>query len=390
MGDLSAKIYLDRLEANIDLVQSKTSAGVGIIAVVKNDAYGHGAKRMAAVIAEKGIRRFAVSSLDEALELRSALPDVSILVLGEIAHRDLTRAVEERIILALSRLDAARELAGLARNMGVQARVHVKVDTGMGRFGMMPGQAASVLRGLAGLPGMEVEGLYSHLGATFNTDEDSNDYTLGQIKSFELVCSELEQEGLLPEVVHIGSSTALLGFPASVAGGFFNHIRIGTLFFGYQERPGDWPEHVRPIAEVSTEVRLLRDLPAGHCVGYGRLYTTPREMRVAVLPVGYGQGYHRDLGNKGEVLIGDGRAGVLGKPSLGQILVDVSSLKSVAEGDRVLLAGEALPAYEQGKAVGRGTWELLLPLLEHSERTYAREIPAEEKEMEKEARREHA
>jgi len=370
MDRLHVDIHMDQLKANINVVLAHVPEEVTIIGVVKSGGYGHGAPFVGKVLKESGIKIIAVSDLEEGLELRRQCNDIPILILGEVGKKQLAEAVSNRFTITLSSVEAAEQLSRLAQAMDTHAWVHIKVDTGMGRFGMPPQKVVASLEAIEKLPCLDLEGIFSHLSTTFSDDEESNAFAMGQLDVFEKVCLEAERKKLLPALVHIGSSTALTGFPDRVMSKPYTGIRIGTLFLGYEERPSLWRRKVHPVAEVYTDIQMIRDLPPNHGVGYSKTFTTNRETRIAILPVGYGHGFHRDFGNTGEVVVRGRRAPIVGKPSLGQILVDVTQIPEAAIGDRVVLAGPDLSAFNQAKKIGRGTWEVLLPLMEHSERTY--------------------
>ncbi len=370
MAELKAEIHRERLKHNIGIVRAYVPEDVRVIGVVKSGGYGHGAAEIASVLTEAGIGYLAVSDLEEGLALRKQCPETPILVLGEIGERQIAEALINKLTVTVSDVETASKLSRIAGAMETTATVHVKVDTGMGRFGIAPESVLHTLAPLADMPSLFVEGLFSHLSTTFSNDDESDAFTVRQLDIFERVCWEADAKGLLPQMVHIGSSTALIGFPDRVACGACNTLRIGTLFLGYEERLSDWRRHVEPVADIYTVVHMIRRLPAGHPVGYAKTFTTTRETRVAILPVGYGHGFHRDLGNIGEVVINGLRAPIIGKPSLCQITVDVSNIADVKAGDRAILAGTAISAFEEGRKIGRGTWEVLLPLLEHCELTY--------------------
>ena len=245
------------------------------------------------------------------------------------------------------------------------------VDTGMGRFGLEPDQAPAVLAESCGrLANVEVDGVFSHLGATFRTDPDSNAYTLGQIGLFQQALDRMGRHGPLPRLRHLASSTGFLGFPGQVLEGGINALRLGTLFLGYSERPPAWDEPPMPVAEVTTTVLAIRNLPAGRKVGYDGLFATTADTRLAVLACGYAHGLHRDLGNQGAVLANGTLAPIVGKPALNHIVLDVTGLDDVEPGTEVTLVGRGHPVYEQGRQVGRGVWEMLLPLLSRARRTW--------------------
>lgn len=371
MDRLHVDIQTEQLRANVHVVLAHVPEEITVIGVVKNDGYGHGAANVGRVLKDSGIKILAVTDLEEATDLSKQCNDVPILILGEVGKKQMAAAVAAGHTITLSTFEAAERISRLADAMDSKVKIHIKVDTGMGRFGMTPQEVVTNLAAIGALPCLEIEGIFSHLSTTFSDDDESNNFAFGQLDIFEKVCKEAEAKDLLPPLVHIGSSTALTGFPDRVMSKPYTGIRIGTLFLGYEERKSSWRRKVRPIAEVHTDIQMIRDLPTDHGVGYSKTFTTSRKTRLAILPIGYAHGFHRDFGNTGEIVIRGRRAPIVGKPSLGQILVDVTQIPEATIGDKATLAGPELPAFDQGQKIGRGTWEVLLPLLEHSERSYS-------------------
>ena len=370
VGKPTAHIFLNRVRENAALVRERVPPGFKIIGVVKSDAYGHGAAPIARTLFECGTESLAVSDMAEALALREDGVYFPTLVLGDVAHEEIADAVRHCLTLSLSDMQRAEILNAEAVRQEKIAHIHINADTGMGRFGFEPRDVLPAFQRISSFSNVHVEGIFSHLSTTFLTDPDANTYTRNQIKAFDSICKELARAGLLPKTVHLGSSTGLIGFPESVCGGFCNAIRVGTLFLGYAERPCDWKTLPRPAAEVRTQILAIKDKPAGRGIGYDRRFVTFQPTRLAILPVGYGDGLHRDLAGKGHVLVEGQPAPIIGKLTLGQTLVDVTHLPSATEGSEVLLAGPSLDPCRQGQTVGRGTWEILLPLLKASRIDY--------------------
>jgi len=236
--------------------------------------------------------------------------------------------------------------------------------------GMEPGCVLDALKKLQELPNIIVEGIFSHLSITYRDDPESDRYNAQQVKIFKDLLTDIDKAGLLPKMVHVGNSPALLAFPQSVTSGYYNALRIGTLFFGYEERLCDWDRDPVPIAEVWTKILTVRDLPAGRSISYDQMFRTQRDSRIAVLPVGYPHGLHRDLSNCGEVLVNGKRAPIVGKICLAQTMIDVTGIEGIKSGTQVTLVGRDLSACEEGRKIDRETWELLLPLLYRSEHRY--------------------
>ena len=367
MRSIEAKIHLDRLKQNLEKVLSLLAGRAGVMAVIKCDAYGHGAIQTARVLANNGVDRFAVSHLDEALALRKGGVVQPVLVMSDTDPKGFEAAVSHGITLAMSHISQFGPLERVAKSLGKFARIHVNVDTGMGRFGMEPADVVPAFLQMSKMDHLQVRGIFTHLSATFQTDPEADQYTHGQVRSFRELLDALETKGLLPQVIHAGSSTGLLGFSHLVAGGYFTHVRVGTLLFGYAERPVPGPSPgVLPVAEISTRIISVKDLPAGRWVSYSRTFCTQKPTRMAVLDAGYADGLHRDLANHGQVLIHGKKAPVRGKITLGHTMVDVTDIPGAGAGDRAVLAGKDLPGLETSQNMGRGLWETLLPLLKNS------------------------
>lgn len=368
--DLTAIIHLDRLRSNVAVVRARVPAHVQLLGVVKCDAYGHGAIPVARALKQCAVDQFVVGSVMEGVALRLAGISGPILVLSDPLHPDLQDAVTHELTLTVADDEFAARLDRLRVRPGRVVAVHLKVDTGLSRFGVDPARAGQVLADLAKMPHVRVEGVYSHLSSTFHDDAASNAFTLGQINTFALVCDHLEELGLLPPLVHLGSSTGLLGFPDELCSGRFNALRVGTLFYGFLERPNAWTDRPRPIAELTTRIMQVREVRAGDHVGYHRAHRMAHEGRIAVIHGGLAQGLHGDLAWNYHPLVRGRPAMLICKPALAQSLLDVSHTSRVKSGDEVLLAGEALNMRALGQTLGRSTWELLAPMLQAARKIY--------------------
>ncbi len=240
----------------------------------------------------------------------------------------------------------------------------------MGRYGLLPAEVLEFIRSLQELPGIHVEGLFTH----FSTADASNPtHTLAQLELFNQVISELDQNGLRPPIVHAANSAAAMQYPQA----HFQAVRIGIAMYGL--RPSlEWnpPFEISPALTLKSLVTRLRELPAGSGIGYGRTFITQRPTYAALVPVGYGDGYHRSLSNKGVVLVGGQRAPILGRVSMDQIVVDVSHITDVELEDEVVLVGsqgnERISAEEVGELEGTLNYEVTTALLPRVVRLYQR------------------
>ncbi|GAB6059313.1 alanine racemase [Desulfonatronum parangueonense] len=369
---MTAVIHLDRLRANMAMVRARVPAHVQLMGVIKCDAYGHGAIPVARALKQCGVEQLVVGSITEGIVLRQAGLSGPILVLSDPLYPDLHDALTHDLTLTVPDEEFAARLAGLRSCPGRVVTVHLKVDTGLFRFGVDPGRAGQVMADLAKMPHVRVDGVYSHLSSTFHDDAASNAATRCQIIIFAMFCEYLEEQGLLPPMVHLGSSTGLLGFPDELCSGRFNALRVGTLFYGFLERPNTWTDRLRPIAELTTRILQVRSVQAGVHVGYHRAHRMAHDGRIAVIHGGYAQGLHGDLAGNFQPLVQGRPAMMIGKPALAQSLLDVSHAPRVKPGDEVLLAGEAVNMHAVGQALGRSTWELLTPMLQAARKVYPR------------------
>jgi alanine racemase len=336
---------------NIRAVQEAIGANVGIIAVVKADAYGHGLKHVVPALAPHA-KMFGVANLAEAHAVRAIAPKQPVLLLGPALPQERADVVASGFIPMVSSVDEAAAYSALARLQ--PAPIHLKLDTGMGRIGIWHEDALAVVREIASLHGVTIAGLASHLPVA---DQDEV-FTQLQLAVFHRRAAELRAHGLPDVPLHIANSAGAIGFPEQ-AGDF---VRIGLALYGCSPRREFQPQF-RPALTWKTRVLLVRDVPAGHSVSYGRTFITSQSMRIATLAVGYADGYRRHLSGTGaEVLIGGNRCAVLGRVTMDQIMADVTALDSVEPGDEVVLigqqGGDEVSVAELAEKGGTIPWEI--------------------------------
>jgi alanine racemase len=267
-------------------------------------------------------------------------------------------AVALEVSVMVSCIGAAEGLSAAARHRRRRVRVHLKVDTGMGRQGADPADAPDILRKMAALDGIDTEGVATH----FATCEIPGDpFTLDQIAAFRSLLDTLERGGIRPPMAHASCSGAIVNYPGIAS---FDAVRPGLMTYGVW--PCDSPSQVEPVLRWETRICLVREIPAGASVGYGRTYVTSAPERVAVLPVGYADGYKWSLGNKGEVLVRGARCPVRGRVSMDQIVVDVTHVPGVAPGDTAVLIGTdgdaSVTAAETARLAGTIPYDILTGL----------------------------
>jgi alanine racemase len=327
-----ALIDLGVLAANCREARRR-AGGTPLCAVVKADAYGHGAVPVARTLQREGIDFLAVAFLEEALELRAAGLDCGILVLGTTAPENADIVVSQRLSQTVYGAELALALDRAGRRLGIKARIHLKLDTGMHRQGLDWKDAGNFGRFLKGLEGIDLEGAYSHFAESDSLD---NTYSLMQIDRFTSALGALSAAGSAPRYAHLANSAAILGLPKAR----FDMVRPGIILYGLSPAgEPSAPAGFEPVMSLHSEIVNLRKLGSGEGLSYGLTFRTRRDSLVALLQVGYADGYPRILSNKAQVLVGGRRAPVLGRICMDQTLIDVTDIPEVAVGDEAILFG---------------------------------------------------
>ncbi len=367
---LRACIHLKRLKGNVALVRERVPEHVRIMGVVKCDAYGHGILQISKAMMQAGIRELVVSNITEGLILRRGGIRCPILVLSDPLYPNLQDALDNDLTITVSDTCFARRLIDYQTLQGQIFQVHVKVDTGLARFGLSPEQTPEITARLYNTEHIRVAGIYSHLGCTFKNSKESNSFTRTQISIFHSVLDRLASSGMLPPAVHLGSSTGLLGFQEELCSGRFNALRIGTLFFGFTEREHNWDKTPIPVAEVTTRILQVRKIKAGSYVGYHLASRMLQAGRTAVISGGLYHGLHGDSGMMPACMVHGRIAPVMGRLGMAQSIIDISGSPEAKAGSKVILAGEQVNMCDLARGIGRGTWEVFLPLLSKADKTY--------------------
>ena len=325
------KIDLDAISRNFDAVREK--AGVKVMAVVKADAYGHGAIQVARLLQDK-CAFFGVSSMLEAMELRKAGLHTPILILGHTPVNAYPTAIQEGIRPTIFHYEDAQALSRAAQELGQPAPFHFAVDTGMSRLGFqVTEEAADICAKIARLPGLVSEGLFSHFATADCADLSK---ARQQAERFDLFYEMLTARGVSVSIRHLDNSAGLMNFP-----NHYEMVRSGIITYGMYPSEEVSPEKLRlePALQFLSRVTHVKVLPAGREISYGGTYVTTRETRVATVPVGYADGYRRSLSGKFHVLIRGKRAPILGRVCMDQLMVDVTDIPDTAVNDRVTLVG---------------------------------------------------
>ncbi|BCX47174.1 alanine racemase [Haloferula helveola] len=342
-----AEIDLAALRHNLGV--AREVSGCRVMAVVKAGAYGHGLEEIARVLADEDIAFFGVANVGEARRISNAGIDTRIYLLGATWSEERAEIVDREWTPCLSSLDEARHFSDLATSANKRLKCHLAVDTGMGRGGFVPEELPCLLPELEALKGIEIEGVGSHLPSA---DEDEN-FTREQFTRFAEIVAKLGGRDRF-EWIHLSNSAGLLGYDNSPC----NLVRPGLMLYGISPLPGH-QQRLRNVMSLKSRVTLIRELPAGHGVSYGREFITERPTRVATVGAGYGDGYPRSLSGKGtEVVIQDRRFPLLGRVTMDQIMIDVTDT-TVEVGDEVELFGPDVRVDELAAKAGTIAWEIL-------------------------------
>lgn len=359
---------------NLDFVRRRLAPGVELAAVVKSNAYGHGWRQIAELAVRHGADSFCVHSLDEALALRGGGFSQDVLILGHVPLLRLEEAVAENFRLILYNLENARRLAEIATRRGQRVRLHLKVETGTCRQGVEGEELTALLAFLKSQPLLEVEGCSTHFANIEDTTEHG--YAEQQLSRFESALAELRAAGFSPKKRHAACSAAILLFPET----HFDLVRLGITQYGfyssretllsYRNRHGeDDDPGLTPVLSWKARVSQVKSLPPEALVGYGGTYQTTRPTRLAILPIGYADGYDRGLGNQGHVLIRGRRAPVRGRICMNLTMVDVTDIEGVNLEDEAVLIGrqgkQEIGAPQLASLAGTIPYEIVSRLAEH-------------------------
>lgn len=323
-----AEINIANLLYNIRQLKKLLPRHVMFMAVVKADAYGHGAVAVSKAI-EKEVDYLSVAKISEALELKAAGIKMPILILSETSPQNAKSVVENGFVQTVYTARFARALSAAAASLSKKARIHIKVDTGMGRIGAQPGEVAALLREISKLPNLKIEGVFTHLARA----EGKDGFSDRQINIFRKAVSDIDTHGL---ILHCANSAGVLNHKES----HFNMVRVGIAMYGLYPPGGSRNiVYLKPALEFKTKVVYLKKVPAGTPLSYGSTYRTKKATVIATLPVGYADGLPRALSNKGSVLIAGKRYPIVGRICMDLTLVDIGNT-NVKIGDEVVLIGK--------------------------------------------------
>ncbi len=331
-----AEVDLDALAHNMREVKRLATKGALVTAVIKADGYGHGAKKIAQTLLDNGADRFAIAVLDEGIELRRSGFKVPILVLGFTDKERAEEVVANDLEQACYSWDLAEALSKEASKQGKTVKVHIKVDTGMGRIGLQPNaDSVQLIKRISQLPNLAIEGIFTHFAVADATDKA---YTEGQYEKFNWICNELEKENVKINVRHCGNSATIIDLPNM----HMNMVRAGIMLYGLKPSDEVMLDKLELKQVMSLKVRIthVKEIEAGQSVSYGRRFIAERKSKIASLPIGYADGYTRMLSGKAEALVKGKRVPVVGRICMDQCMIDVTGIENVAVGDEVVLFGK--------------------------------------------------
>jgi alanine racemase len=369
-----AEINLDSLAFNYSQIKLKLREGTKIMVCVKADAYGHGLVPVARKLVSLGVDYLAVASIDEAIRLRLSGISAPVLVLGPVLCKDIAPLFMYSITPTVCRDDLACALNDTARLFGTRMKIHVKIDTGMGRVGVRVSRAR--------LPNLEIEGIFTHLACA----DTNRALTVRQISEFSDLVGSIRDAGIDIPLVHAANSMGVVAYPES----HFAMVRPGLILYGIPPADG-LSISLRPVLSLKTRVIFEKRVPEGTGISYGHTYTTKKPARIVTLPIGYGDGYPRNLSNTGPVLLRGRKFSISGRVCMDQMMVDVGTCPVRVEDEAVLIGaagGETISARDLSEMAGTIPYEIVCGLGSRVPRVYVGDTEAEDKASALEKRRE--
>jgi alanine racemase len=366
MDDYSTWLEIDLGAIRNNIRQIQTVTGRPVMAIIKANGYGHGLVEVGRAVVSAGAAWIGVARLEEAGALRQAGIPLPILVLGFCSPERVPEALANQVSLSVHSVEIGQAFADRARSAGQKLRVQAKIDTGMGRLGVYPEDGLDFIHALQASPELLLEGIFTHMA---RADEPELETTDWQLDRFTKLLKSLDQAGLRPPLVHAANSAASLYFPAA----HFDLVRPGISIYGLHPSPSaPLPPGFRPALTWKARLASIKNLPAGHGVGYNYRYTTGQVERIGVVPVGYADGFRRRLGNI--ALVGGQRVAVVGGVCMDQCMLQLDGVPQARVGDEVVLLGQqdgaVITAEEVGQSWGTINYEVVCGLAARLPRVY--------------------
>jgi alanine racemase len=351
-----AEIDTHALKFNLEGIRKRVGTNVKIMGLVKANAYGHGLREISGALVDFGIDFFGVSIVEEGILLREQGIKKPIIVLGGVPLHQFTNFLQYDLDMAVSSLELARTINDLTAGSRIKPKIHIAIDSGMGRLGTRPETAPRFIEEAMLMKNIRLVGIYSHFATS---DEKDKTFAYEQLSKFSGVVSFLNSKGIELPYIHMANSGAVLDIPES----YFTMVRPGMMIFGlYPSNNTSESIPIKPVLSLKSNIIFLKNVPADTSISYGRKYVTPKETRIATIPIGYGDGYNYRLTNQTDVIIHEKRYPVVGSITMDQIMVDVGPDPSFRVGDEVVLIGsqgsESIPAQELAAKLGTLTYEI--------------------------------
>ncbi|MFH1995431.1 MAG: alanine racemase, partial [Candidatus Omnitrophota bacterium] len=362
-----AEVNLKALHYNINELRKIVGKTVAVMVVVKGNAYGHGLIEVSRALRDARVDYLGVATVDEAIRLREKKVNIPVLILGSVLAEEAEEAAKRDITLTLCNEELLSIIRDIAKRRKIKIKVHIKVDTGMGRIGVWHEEAVDFIKRVHAEKSIIVEGVYTH----FSSAGRDNFFTQYQMDSFNNLIHELESKDISIKYKHAANSIATVDLSSS----YLNLVRPGIIVFGiYPKRNFERLIDLKPALSLKTKIVFLKDTPPGRSISYGRTYITQRHTKIATLPIGYADGYGRILSNKAEVLIRGQRAPVVGKVTMDQTMVDVGRVRGVKVGDEVVLIGkqgdQVIRTEKLARLAGTIPYEVLCSISNRVPRSY--------------------
>lgn len=367
-----AEIDLDNLQHNLKQIK-KICGNKEIIGVIKANAYGHGAMEIAPTLLENGVSRLAVAVLSEAMELRMSGVKEPIMILGYTPWALGDMLLDNDIEQSVYSYNDALELSKIAVLKRKILKIHIVVDTGMGRIGFLPTkESVEDVYKISKLPNIEIEGIFSHFSSA---DESDKDYTLYQMNKYNAFINKLEEKNIQVPIKHIANSAAIIDLENT----HLDAVRAGIIMYGYY--PSNYVLrnniNLKPVMSLKTSIVHIKKSISGEYISYGRTFKTKRESIIATLPIGYADGYNRLLSNKGKVIVNGKLAPVIGRVCMDQCMIDVTFIENLKVGDVVTIMGEengvSYTAEDIASQIGTISYEVICNVNKRVPRVYKKD-----------------
>ncbi len=336
LGSTWIEINLDSVKQNIKNIKNCIDKQAQIMGVVKGNAYGHDSVEVSKTLIEQGVEQLAVARIEEAIVLRKNSINVPILVLSVSLKEQLSLYLDYNVMPTISNIETAKKFDEIASRYRKKLKVHLKIETGMGRLGIMPEVALYSLKKIKAMDNIDVQGIYTHFSTA---DEDNKEYTNDQFKIFRNVMDQIKRNNINIPFFHVANSGTILDLPNM----WFDIIRPGCIIYGlYPSNEVSKNIQLYPALSFKSRIAFIKKLESNKFIGYGRTYKTKRSTLIATLPVGYADGYSRLLSNRGKVLISGFEAPVIGRVCMDQMMIDITDVPKANIGDEVVLWGKQM------------------------------------------------